>query len=396
MTSLGTPTDPLASAAQHANLALPAGTRFSSVKRLIVRLGRIVTDRQVAYNLGIVDSIVLLRNRLDQMGSQLSVLQEIVAGDASSDGGTVRSEFARLQLDVTEARTQAALVETQLSGITEMMRRLETRLNQTQDGLTLLRREQEASNQRQRAQQSLVELFLREVRRSLPKPPAPEALAELPSGSDDLYEALEDTFRGSFHDVKERLRAYLPDVEAVAATGQVIDVGTGRGEWLELLREAGIDGYGIDTNASAVERCRRRDLKVVHGDALEHLAGLPDASVAAVTGFHLAEHLEFDTLVDLIDHAARVLVPGGLLLLESPNPTNVAVGAAYFYVDPTHKRPLHPQLLEFLMAARGFDDVEVRYMHPSMPLQLNQETDDAIRGLQPLIDQLNELLFGPQ
>lgn len=396
MTSPGIPVDPLASAAEHADLALPGGGRLPFLKRAIGRVGRLVTDKQVAYNRGVIDSIVLVRGQLEQVGAQMAGLRDQMGGEASSITGTVRSEMAGLRLEVNEARTSAALAESQLNGITEMMRRLETRLNHTDEAVALLRRAQETSEQRDRAQQSLVDLFLREVRRSLPAKPAPETLAQLPSGSDDLYEALEDTFRGSFHDIKDRLRVYLPDIEAVASSGQVIDVGTGRGEWLELLREAGVDAYGVDTNAAAVERCQRRDLKVVHGDAVDHLAGLPDGSVAALTGFHIAEHVEFDALVELVDQAARVLVPGGLLLLESPNPLNLSVGAAYFYIDPTHKRPLHPKLLEFLLSARGFDSVEVRYLHPSLPLQLPQETDDAMRGMRPLVDQLNQLLFGAQ
>lgn len=393
MTTTGITVDPLASAAEHADLALRPGTRLASAKRLVLRAARLVTDRQVAYNRGVIDSIRLLREQVDQVGRQVAGLHDADTGVTES----LRSHLSGVQLELTETRTQVALLQSQLSGITEMMRRLETRLNQKQDELTLLRRDQESARQRERAQHSLVELFLREVRRSLPSKPEPEALAELPTGADDLYEALEDTFRGSFHEIKERLRVYLPDVNGgVASSGQVVDVGTGRGEWLELLKENGIDAYGVDTNPAAIERCRLRDLKVVHGDAVDHLAGLPGGSIAALTGFHIAEHLEFDTLIDLIDQAARVLVPGGLLILESPNPLNLSVGAAYFYVDPTHQRPLHPKLLEFLLSARGFESVEIRYLHPSHPLALPQESDDAVRGLQPFVDQLNALLFGAQ
>lgn len=388
--------DPLAAAAQHADLEVSGGGRLPVVKRLIVRVGRLITDRQVAYNRGVIDSIRLLRNEVELLDARIGGLRELVASEPSPVSAAVASELAGLRLEISESRTQAALVESQLAGITEMMRRLETRLNHTQEDLATVHIEQDSNRQRARAQQSQVDLFLREVRRSLPSRPEPEKLAELPSGADDLYEALEDTFRGGFHEIKERLRVHLPDILAVASSGGVVDVGTGRGEWLELLREAGVDAYGVDNNAAAVERCQLRDLKVVQADAIEHLAGLPDGSVAALTGFHVAEHIEFDALIELIDQAARVLVPGGILLLETPNPLNLAVGAASFYVDPTHMRPLHPQLLEFLMSARGFEGVDVRYLHPSLPLKLPQESDDAIRGLQPLVDQLNQLLFGAQ
>lgn len=398
MTRNGTTTDPLAAAAEHANItpAVRAGTRLAPLKKAVIRAGRVVTERQIAFNEGVLDSIRLLRVKVDGLQEQLHGLRGVFGTESAALENALRAELAAVQMSITDARTHAALVESQQRGVMERMRALESGLQDTRKALAEAQRENEVARQSQRAEESLVALFLREVRRTLPEKADLGTLAELPTGDDELYVALEDAFRGSFHDIKERLRVYLPDIEFAAKSGRVVDLGTGRGEWLELLAEAKIDAYGIDTNAASVERCRQRDLKVVHGDALEHLAGLPDASVAAITGFHLAEHLEFDALVELIDQASRVLVPGGILLLESPNPLNLSVGAAFFYIDPTHKRPLHPQLLEFVMSTRGFDTIEVRKLHTSEPIQLPQESADIMRGLQPFVDQLNDLLFGAQ
>ena len=390
--------DPLANAAEHANLIPPINTTKPAdlLKRVIFRAGRMVTIKQAAVNEGLLDCIRLLRVKFDALQDQTNGITGMVAAETAAVESAVRTELAGVQLHLAQARTHDALFQSQQSGVMQRMRVLEASLEEARKELAAVRAERDADRQAQRAQESLVAMFLREARRSLPEKPDTEALAELPTGDDELYEALEDAFRGSFHDIKERLRVYLPDVEAVATSGRVIDVGTGRGEWLELLAEAGIEAYGIDTNAMAVERCRERGVKVVHGDALEHLAGLPDGSVAALTGFHLAEHLEFDVLVELVDQASRVLAPGGILLLESPNPMNLSVGAAFFYVDPTHKRPLHPRLLEFVMSTRGFDGIEVRYLHESEPIQVPVESADVMRGLQPFVDQLNDLLFGAQ
>ena len=398
MTSNATPIDPLAAAAQHANVtpAVLPGARLAPLKKAVIKAGRFVTERQIAFNEGVLDSIRLLRFKVDEIQQQVNGLRGAFSNGSAALETSLRSELADIQLSLSESRTQDALDRSQQRGVIDKVRALEAQLEQTRKELEAARRERDADRQGQRAQESLVALFLREARRSLPDKPDLATMAELPTGDDELYEALEDAFRGTFHDIKERLRVYLPDIEAAARSGRVIDVGTGRGEWLELLSEAGIDAYGIETNAMAVERCQQRDLKVVHADALVHLAGLPDASVAAVTGFHLAEHLEFDVLVELIDQAARVLEPGGLLLLESPNPMNLAVGAAFFYVDPTHKRPLHPRLLEFLLSARGFDGVEVRYLHGQEPIAVPHESEDVMRGLRPFVDQLNDLLFGAQ
>lgn len=210
-----------------------------------------------------------------------------------------------------------------------------------------------------------------------------------------LYADLEDTFRGSRAEIRARLEPYVPDIEAIGSPGTVIDVGCGRGEWLELLADRGIDAYGLDLNPVSVDECTARGLDARRGDAVAHLDGLPEASVAAVTGFHIAEHLPLEDLLALIDAALVALVPGGALILETPNCTNLTVGASSFYLDPTHIKPLHPQLLEFLCRQRGFADVEVRYLHP------RKATDDPSRagrqdGLPPgLAEELDWALFGP-
>jgi O-antigen chain-terminating methyltransferase len=102
-----------------------------------------------------------------------------------------------------------------------------------------------------------------------------------------------------------------------------------------------------------VAEARARGHEAALGDALAYLRGLPDASVAGVTSFHLVEHLPFETLIALIDETRRVLVEGGVLLLETPNPENLVAGAFSFNYDPTHVKPLPPELLRFLIAERG-------------------------------------------
>lgn len=180
---------------------------------------------------------------------------------------------------------------------------------------------------------------------------------------EDFYRQLEERFRGSRDHIKSLTEIYVDDVRATG--GPVLDIGCGTGEWLELLGEHGIPAYGVDTNAAFADANRARGLDVRLGDALAHLAALEPGSLGAVTGFHLAEHLETDVLLRLIDRARVALRPGGLLILETPNPTNVRVGAAQFWIDPTHIRPLHPELLAFMCTQRGFAEVEVRPLHPA-------------------------------
>jgi len=180
---------------------------------------------------------------------------------------------------------------------------------------------------------------------------------------EDFYRQLEQRFRGSRTHIKALTKVYVDDVRATG--GPVLDIGCGTGEWLELLGEHHIPAYGVDTNAAFAEDNRARGLDVRVGDAVAHLAGLDPGSLGAVTGFHLAEHLDTEVLLRLIDRARVALRPGGLLILETPNPTNVRVGAAQFWIDPTHIRPLHPELLAFMCTQRGFADVEIRPLHPA-------------------------------
>ncbi|MEZ5139843.1 MAG: hypothetical protein R2711_14085 [Acidimicrobiales bacterium] len=141
-----------------------------------------------------------------------------------------------------------------------------------------------------------------------------------------------------------------------------------------------------------------RSASTCAGDALAHLRELEPGTVRAVTSFHVVEHLSLDTLVGLLDAALVALAPGGALLLETPNPTNLNVGAASFYLDPTHLKPLHPQFLEFLVAQRGFATVEARYLNPEGGAELEVDDLAPLAGrdrARQVVDRINWALGGP-
>lgn len=174
----------------------------------------------------------------------------------------------------------------------------------------------------------------------------------------NFYKEFEDRFRGSRETIKERLCSYLPLLEPLKTLypePYAIDVGCGRGEWLELLGENGFRSHGVDQDPQMLKSALEMGLSAEEGDAIAYLKNLPESSVALISGFHIAEHLEFDDLLQLIRYAHRSLLPGGLLILETPNPENLAVGSNTFYTDPTHKRPLPPALLSFLPEYEGFE-----------------------------------------
>ncbi|MGH8083053.1 MAG: methyltransferase domain-containing protein [Lysobacter sp.] len=187
---------------------------------------------------------------------------------------------------------------------------------------------------------------------------------------DSLYAAFEDQFRGSQEQIRQRLQPYLKfvsDLGAGSESAPVLDLGCGRGEWLELLRERGLIASGVDLNQVFVNSCKSRHLNVTNEDAIEKLRSLPDHSVGLISLFHLAEHLPFEIMIELLDQAMRVLVPGGGLIMETPNPENALVAQWGFYMDPTHRNPLPPEMLRWITQARGFVQADIMRLFDARP-----------------------------
>ena len=210
---------------------------------------------------------------------------------------------------------------------------------------------------------------------------------------DALYAALQDEFRGSRQEIKEGLSVYLPKLTEAGIGSEsmpILDVGCGRGEWLELLREHQLHGSGIDLNRVVLAICRERGLPVLEAEAVEHLRSLPEASLGGVTAFHLVEHLALPQLLDLLDAARRALKPGGVAIFETPNPNNVFVGSRNFYLDPTHRHPIPPLLGRFLAEARGFERVEILELHPCPVEHVDTGTAGDVAA------RFNECFYGPQ
>lgn len=184
--------------------------------------------------------------------------------------------------------------------------------------------------------------------------------------SDAFYQAFEDKYRGSRTLIKSLLQVYEPYLYAVSErypNGQTIDLVCGRGEWLEILSDHRFNGQGVDSNRVAVEICKQRGLNVSHTDPLELLKSLGNETQVIVSGFHLAEHIAFDKLKEITKEAYRVLKPGGILILETPNPENMLVGSNSFYFDPRHSKPIPPLLLAFLPEYYGFEKYKLLRMH---------------------------------
>jgi O-antigen chain-terminating methyltransferase len=320
-----------------------------------------------------------------------TVRAEIANVDASTND--IRTRIVEADSATGDLRARLGNVESVSNELRSTTNRLETSTNTVQTEIEKVYQQLHHARTELALQGRRMALILEEARRRLPAPFDQQQLeiiaAEEQHKLDALYAELEDNFRGSHEEIKNRFRAYLPHINSldIADDIPIVDLGSGRGEWLELLREEGYTARGVDSNRVLLERCRARGLDVVESDALQYLRGLPDDSLAAITGFHIIEHLEIGVLMQLLDETVRVVQPGGLVIFETPNPENVLVGSNYFYFDPTHRNPLPGLLMKFLLESRGLQRVEVMNLHA---------WDQArIGGKNALTARFNDLFYGP-
>ena len=220
-------------------------------------------------------------------------------------------------------------------------------------------------------------------------PAQPSPVGSIPS---DLYAGIEDVFRGDSEALRGRQADYIPLLGRVSEANPLLDLGCGRGEWLQELSARHMPASGVDSNELFVDQCRKSGLSVERGDIFERLDAQPDESLGAITLFQVLEHLPFMSMVRLINQACRTLIPGGVLIAEVPNSKNLRVGSGTFWIDPTHERPWYPELLEFLARQAGFSEVSGKYTNPLAP---DPDLSDLPESIRSVIGSLCVAINGP-
>lgn len=205
---------------------------------------------------------------------------------------------------------------------------------------------------------------------------------------ENFYRAFEDRHRGSRELIKERLNIYRSFIEpllSIYPEAKGLDLGCGRGEWLEILGSLGVDGLGVDLDSGMLNACHERGLNAIQANAIEYLTSLSNESILVISAFHLIEHISFKDLEKLLGEAKRILVPGGLLILETPNPENITVATCNFYLDPSHERPIPPELLLFLTEFLGFSKNKVLRLQEMAQIRNSQSLSlsDVLGGASP-------------
>jgi len=221
---------------------------------------------------------------------------------------------------------------------------------------------------------------------------------------DHAYYLFENIFRGSEEVILERQSVYLP---YYSGAENVLDIGCGRGEFLELLRQQGVSATGIDLNEDMIQTCREKGFEVRQAEALAHLRDQPGESLGGVFMAQFIEHLPASAIVEAARLSFDKLRPGAHLVMETQNPLSMVVSARNFYTDMSHIRPIHPEAARFMLQMVGFRRVDLKYLAPFSPdEQLQPLFGDGMAP--PVSDQhlfqrtednfqkLNDLMFGYQ
>jgi len=227
-------------------------------------------------------------------------------------------------------------------------------------------------------------------------------IENLPTDDDEFYHCFEEKFRGTREDIRDRLRIYVPIIREHLpdwSGGTFVDVGSGRGEWLDILKENGATDYvGVDLNQRQNEICEGFGHRTICGDCIEYLASLPEGSVDLISGFQIIEHLCMSDLMELLRQSYRALKKGGMILFETQNPRNLIVGADTFFIDPSHKRVLEPRMVEFLAEWCGYRQIQILDAN-SHEKWAGITEESAIKENEEIVKAVNELywlVYGPQ
>lgn len=318
-----------------------------------------------------IDDIAYRLNEQEQLAGQFSALEtELMALKTRVEGIEQRlmanADSMRDRLESVE-RSVASVQNSQAEAEAETVRQQESlsaRLNEMQEAIRAARQSGTELNQSLLDTTARLSRHERLLKISMEAQPQPSFAAsnEIQRGYDRFFAEHAHAFRGDRDEIKCRLGVYLTHAQkAWSETGNLsaLDLGCGRGEWLEVLKEAGIPAQGIDANREFIATCSAHNLDAAEGQLPQALYAIPDESRAIVSAIHVLEHLSFGDLLNVVDEAVRILKPGGIAIFETPNPKNVLVSSNNFYLDPTHHHPLPSEFLAFVLKARGLSELEV-------------------------------------
>jgi O-antigen chain-terminating methyltransferase len=370
------------------------GPLLVALKKVLRKLLTPILERQSAYNAASARVTTHIRDRIETLAHQQALVSEQL------------ETFERRQAEFqdTVSRTQVENFKLREEILAAQSQALHDMHSQLRPALDLLGQHSTVTRERVSRAERKLRRILHALASSQPQDGRPEPkpveerpalpLLELEPTFD--YAGFEERFRGSEEDIKDRQRIYVRYFEG---REDVIDIGCGRGEFLELLRESGITARGVDLDLDMVLLCREKGLDVAREDAFSYLEALPDDSAGGIFAAQVIEHLHPRRVIELVKLCYRKLALDGVLILETPNPKCLLVFAETFYKDLSHVQPVHPETMQFLFEATRFHEVELSFsapVNPSARIPLLQAPGADLEAFNQGIERLNSLLFGFQ
>jgi len=375
------------------------------VKKVVRQLLTPSLERQSEYNavntrlaLHLWQQAEALQKVARELGEQLQGLAEQLGGVHQEQGATLQA----LRREFVEEL--GGVHQRQVTGLQALRRELAAQLGS-------VHQEQEAALQALREELTEQLAGLQRFLYSLPErsevdgqemenadPKSPTMLPPNPESALDCV-GFEERCRGGEENIKERQRVYI---KFFKESNDILDIGCGRGEFLELLAEAGLKAKGIDLDLDMVLLCQEKGIEVVNGDAFAYLEALPDGSLGGIFAAHLIEHLTASRIIELIKLCHQKLQPGGTLIFETPNPSCLTVFARSVYMNFSPIKPLHPEAVKFLFESAGFHNIDVHFSSPIEPsmrilsLPVIAANTKVVEEFNKGIERLNDLLYGFQ
>lgn len=313
-------------------------------------------DQQREFNGSITRSINVIRNIVHAHDSKIEAQQSKI--------NAYESIIAAQEHAINQAREQ---LDSELSISADRLRRIERRLNEGRIS-------------------------------QYPPITLDRLVKEDKEGHNDIdYFLFEQRYRGNREDIKRRQKIY---VDHFKGKSNVLDLGCGRGEFVELLIENGIKVTGIDSSRDMVLFCKEKGLPVIESDLFEYLNTIEDDSVDGIFAAQVIEHLTPDRLLKFIKLAYTKLKPAGTIVLETINPQCLTASANWFYMDLSHVKPVHPLTIQFIFEAEGFKSIQLKYLNPITDRSIPKLTIEGVNGnleeFNQAVEKLNQFLYGPQ
>jgi len=371
------------------------------LRKIMTPYSRLVLREQMAFNTGLQAAVREVVSRLAERIDDISehelreVKDQFAARSNSLDAylQMLQRRMAELEAAGEEDKNAHQRLQDTFRALEERHRELfQTYLEQRQETLLQKRR---------------LDLILTELRQKakLGKEEVQNIADQSHHLHDHQYFLFETKFRGSSEEIRKRQEVFLPLFREVheslgADELPVLDVGCGRGEFLEILGDASIPARGIELNEDMVHVCRERGLDVRQEDMFQHLQELPDESLAGVLASHVIEHLETKNLVEFVTLCHQKIRKGGIVAMETPNPLNLLVSTNNFWLDLSHIRPVHPEALQFLAESCGFLDPRVLYLSPCVEevkfSLFDPGENPTLQAIRKNFEMLNHYFFGEQ